>query len=82
VIYGDVPVNASGVADGYTGSEGSIYVYTSEKTQTAYYWKDNKWNPFNVDAENVWFHKDITMAGDYTHIGNLKKPDQTNSLVS
>lgn len=55
VIYGDVAVNANGVANGYTGSEGSIYVYTNEKTQTAYYWKGNKWNPFNVDAENVWF---------------------------
>lgn len=42
-----------------TGSEGSIYVYTGEKTQTAYYWKDNKWKPFNVDAENVWFTKGV-----------------------
>ena len=55
VIYGDVPVNANGVAEGYTGSEGAIYVYTGKNTQTAYYWSNNKWNPFNVDAENVWF---------------------------
>lgn len=59
VVYGDVPVNANGVAEGYTGSEGSIYVYTGQNTQTAYYWKGNKWNPFNVDAENVWFPKGI-----------------------
>lgn len=42
-----------------TGSEGSIYVYTGEKTQTAYYWvttdDGGKWEPFNVDAENIWF---------------------------
>lgn len=73
VIYGDKSVNANGVAEGYTGSEGSIYVYTNEKTQTAYYWKDNKWEPFNVDAENVWFHEDITLAGNYTSIGNFSK---------
>ena len=81
VIYGDVPVNANGDADGYTGSEGSIYVYTSEKTQTAYYWKDNKWNPFNVDAENIWFHEDITLAGNYTQVGNFTKSQTGTSSV-
>lgn len=42
---------------GITGSEGSIYVYTGNKTQTAYYWDEieTKWLPFNVDAENVYF---------------------------
>lgn len=73
VIYGDVPVNANGVAGDYTGSEGSIYVYKSENSQTAYYWESNKWEPFNVDAENVWFHEDITLAGNYTRIGNFSK---------
>lgn len=93
VIYGDVAVNANGqvvLEEGtngqpdkvQSGEEGSIYVYKGLTSQTAYYWESNKWNPFNVDAENVWFHKDITMAGDYTQIGNLKKPYQTNSLVS
>lgn len=46
-----------------TGSEGSIYVYTGENTQTAYYWLSvnniEKWEPFNVDAENVWFPKGV-----------------------
>lgn len=64
-----------------TGSEGSIYVYTGENTQTAYYWfsTDNggRWEPFNVDAENVWFHKDITLAGDYVSIGNFSKGSTT-----
>lgn len=55
VVYGDVPVDANGVASGYTGSEGSIYVYKSENSQTAYYWENNKWEPFSVDAENVYF---------------------------
>ena len=55
VIYGDTKVNADGTAGEVTGEEGYIYVYTGENTQTAYYWKDNKWNPFNVNAENIWF---------------------------
>ena len=94
VIYGDIPVNANGQvvleedAEGnptevQSGEEGSIYIYKGLTSQTAYYWStDKKWKPFNIDAENVWFHGDITMAGDYTQIGNLKKPNQTNSLVS
>lgn len=74
VIYGDNPVNAQGViSDGTTGSEGSIYVYKSENSQTAYYWDGTKWEPFNVDAENVWFDEDITLAGDYTRVGNFTK---------
>lgn len=74
VIYGDKPVNAQGViSDGTTGSEGSIYVYKSENSQTAYYWDGTKWEPFNVDAENVWFDEDITLAGDYTRVGNFTK---------
>lgn len=82
IIYGNNPVNAQGViSDGTTGSEGSIYVYTRENTQTAYYWvtTDNggRWEPFNVDAENVWFHKDITLAGDYVAIGNFSKGSTT-----
>lgn len=58
-----------------SGSEGSIYVYTGATSQTAYYWdvENNKWLPFNVDAENVWFHEDITLAGNYTSIGNFSK---------
>ena len=81
VIYGDKPVNANGIAEGYTGSEGSIYVYVNETTQTAYYWKDGKWEPFNVDAENVWFHEDITLAGDYTQIGNFTKPETGTAKI-
>lgn len=67
VIYGDEPVNANGQVvlekDGsgnpvsvQTGEEGSIYVYKGVTSQTAYYWSaEGKWEPFNVDAENVWF---------------------------
>lgn len=80
VIYGDKPVNAQGIiSDGTTGGDGSIYVYKSENSQTAYYWDGNKWEPFNVDAENVWFHDDITMAGSYTTIGNLSKGSTTGT---
>ena len=68
---------------GITGSDGSIYVYTGEKTQTAYYWvsvdNSGKWVPFNVDAENVWFHEDITLAGNYTSIGNFSKTSITGT---
>lgn len=61
VIYGETPVAANGKAGDITGEEGYIYVYTGEKTQTAYYWDtdNSKWLPFNVDAENVWFPKGI-----------------------
>ena len=66
VIYGDKPVNANGKVvleedeNGdpvkvQSGEEGSIYVYKGLTSQTAYYWSDDKWEPFNVDAENVWF---------------------------
>ena len=66
VIYGDKPVNANGqvvLEEGekgnptkvQSGEEGSIYVYKGLTSQTAYYWSDDKWEPFNVDAENVWF---------------------------
>lgn len=77
VIYGDKPVNADGtISDGTVGKEGSIYVYKSDKNQTAYYW-NNKWMPFTVDAENIWFHEDITLAGDYVTIGNFSKGSTT-----
>lgn len=89
VIYGDKPVNASGQVvleedgDGnpvkvQSGEEGSIYVYKGLTSQTAYYWAaEGKWEPFNVDAENVWFHEDITLAGDYVTIGNFSKGSTT-----
>lgn len=70
---------------GITGSEGSIYVYTGTKTQTAYYWvttdNDGKWEPFNVDANNIWITSQVTMAGNYTQVGNLSKDkDGSKSL--
>lgn len=66
------------------GTDGSVYVYKSADHQTAYYWDQNKWNPFNVDAANVWFHEDITLAGNYTSIGNFSKGgvDTTASLYT
>lgn len=88
VIYGTVIPDASGVvktSDGevITGDEGSIYVYTTPEYQTAYYWDltGNKWLPFNVDAENVWFHDDMTMAGSYDRIGNFTKSTTGTSTV-
>ena len=78
IIYGTTAPNSSTgkvVIDGseVTGDDGYIYVYKSADHQTAYYWDNQKWNPFNVDAENVWFHDDITLAGEYTRVGNFTK---------
>lgn len=77
IIYGSVPPNSTGIVtiDGetVTGDEGYIYIYKTVDSQTAYYWLGTKWVPFEVDAENVWFHEDITMAGEYVQVGNLTK---------
>lgn len=77
IIYGTTAPNAAGIVtvDGsqVTGADGYIYIYTTPDSQTAYYWKDSKWVAFEVDAEHIWFHEDITMAGDYTQVGNLTK---------
>lgn len=73
IIYGTTVVDADGKAGTITGYEGYIYVCTQDKVQTAYYWKEGKWVPFNVEAENVWFHEDITLAGEYTRVGNFTK---------
>lgn len=55
IIYGDTPVDADGKAGDVTGDEGYIYIYKSDTTQTAYYWNDGQWKPFNIDAENIYF---------------------------
>ena len=69
IIYGSVPPSSTGIVtiDGetVTGDEGYIYIYKTVDSQTAYYWLGTRWVPFEVDAENVWFHEDITMAGEY-----------------
>ena len=85
IIYGTTAPNAAGVVtvDGseVKGADGYIYIYTTLDSQTAYYWKDNKWVAFEVDAEHIWFHEDITLAGDYTRIGNFTKSQTGTSSV-
>lgn len=55
VIYGATAVGSDGTAGDITGDEGYIYIYQSDTAQTAYYWNNGKWKPFNVDAENIYF---------------------------
>lgn len=55
VIYGTTAVGSDGTAGDITGDEGYIYIYQSDTAQTAYYWNNGKWKPFNVDAENIYF---------------------------
>lgn len=63
VIYGTTAPDADGIVtvdgDIVTGNEGYIYVYTTSNSQTAYYWKDNKWIAFDIDAEHVWFPEGV-----------------------
>ena len=45
------------------------------KSHTAYVWNGTAWEAMdgNYDATNVYFKKDITLAGSYTQVGNVTK---------
>lgn len=72
----------------YTFKYGDIYIYktswdasSSESSGYVYVKKGDsgRWEALAgaVSAENVWFYDDITLAGDYTAVGNIKRTDTT-----
>ena len=67
-VVGDVAIISSAI-----GSSTGKYQYT------AYYWNGTAWAAMdgNYDAENVYFSTDITLAGDYDKVGNVKLSDGT-----
>ena len=57
----------------------------SEYEQSAYYYDGDSWVAMtgNVDADKVIMREDITMAGNYTQVGNLTKgQNATGTLAS
>lgn len=48
---------------------------TDKKSYTSYVYGDSSWEAMdgNYSAENVYLESNITMAGDYTAVGNLTK---------
>ena len=50
-------------------------------SMTAYMYDGKKWCALdgNYDASNVYFNSDITLAGDYTAVGNVKLSENTLS---
>ena len=50
-------------------------------SMTAYMYDGKKWCALdgNYDASNVYFNNDITLAGDYTTVGNVKLTEKTLS---
>lgn len=50
-------------------------------SMTAYMYDGEKWCALdgNYDASNVYFNNDITLAGDYTTVGNVKLSEKTLS---
>lgn len=73
-----------------TPKKGDVFVITTvisgvEYEQSAYYYDGDSWVAMtgNVDADKVIMREDITMAGNYTQVGNLtKNADGTATLSS
>lgn len=67
---GDIAVCERAIGDNDTAASMTAYMYDGEK-----------WCALdgNYDASNVYFNDDITLAGDYTAIGNVKLSDKTLS---
>lgn len=70
----------TGVVDGATLHVGDIAIVkeliANDKRQyTAYVYDGSKWTAMdgNYSAENVYLKDDITLAGNYTQVGNLTK---------
>ena len=70
----------TGVVDGATLHVGDIAIVkeliADDKRQyTAYVYDGSKWTAMdgNYNAENVYLREDITLAGNYTQVGNLTK---------
>ncbi len=54
------------------------------KSMTAYMYNGSAWSALdgNYDATNVYFEKDITLAGKYTQVGNVKKGENETKTLS
>ena len=73
-----------------TPKKGDVFVITTvisgvEYEQSAYYYDGDSWVAMtgNVDADKVIMREDITMAGNYTQVGNLTKgQNATGTLAS
>ena len=74
---GDVAVIKRAIADGSSATSYTTYIYDSSLATTA----AEGWvaSDGNYSATNVFFKNDITLAGDYTSIGNVKLSDGTLS---
>lgn len=61
--------------------ERTIGDLSSASSMTAYMYDGEKWCALdgNYDASNVYFNNDITLAGDYTTVGNVKLSEKTLS---
>lgn len=57
---------------------------TGKYTYTAYVYDGEKWAAMdgNYDAENVYFTNDITLAGNYTTVGNVTKAQNGTGTLS
>lgn len=71
-----------------TPKEGDIFIVTmtlagDKQTKAAYTYNDGNWVACaaNVDASKVILTKDITLAGSYTEVGNVKIKDKTLSAA-
>ena len=55
-----------------------------KKSMTAYMYNGTAWSALdgNYDATNVYFEKDITLAGKYTQVGNVKKGENETKTLS
>lgn len=69
-----------GGEDAPTPAKGDVFVITTivdevEYEKTAYWYDGESWTAFsgNVDADKVIMQDNITMAGDYTQVGNKTK---------
>ena len=76
-VVGSTEVNPGDVAVVKAGIAGNAKSYTS------YVYDGANWvaTDGNYSARNVYFKNDITLAGDYTSVGNVKLTDNTLSTA-
>lgn len=76
---GDVAVVKRAIANGSAATSYTTYIYDASVASTA----AEGWvaSDGNYSATNVFFKNDITLAGDYTSIGNVKLSDGTLSAA-
>lgn len=74
----------TGLNAGDTGVVKAQIADTGKYTYTAYVYDGEKWAAMdgNYDAENVYFTNDITLAGNYTTVGNVTKAENETSTLS